>query len=544
MRLRISVKMILTTTVLIIITVLGSGLLNVNAIRKTFDSTVEDKNALFRDGRSRLGESGTPLFAHGVQQLLYDEGRDSDILALVRTAVTQDTKPDDAGLAFAYVVDKHEGLVAHCAETVDESHKLDCAQGAHQSIDKGYPLLVDTWTRVKKAWGGKPDGLVRLDYPTEDPTYSVFAYPVIDKALPEPLLGYVVLGYDLSPIKAFEDKSAGEKAAASRKAALYTALVGVLFALIGTVLAILQGLSISRPIRQLAWKADRIARGDLSARADVGSGDEIGVLGQNFNFMAEQIEILLSQTAEQARLEQELAVAKAIQETLVPGPDLVERGPLSVAGYYQPAAQTGGDWWTWARLDDTKTLVTIGDVTGHGVPSAMITAAAKAASDVARYVHGGAVTVTELLEVMNYAIIESAQRKLVMTCFAAIVDTRANTITFANAGHNFPYLMRRGELTTLTVRGNRLGDEQASTYEPKTIALESGDVLVWYTDGLVECENKDGVSYGERRFRTALKKAAMQGPVEMRDAIVEDAKEFYGQAPRKDDITLVVGRLA
>src|SRR6185312_7200637 len=103
------------------------------------------------------------------------------------------------------------------------------------------------------------------------------------------------------------------KAAAVTKAALYTGAVGALFALIGTVLAIFQGLSISRPIKQLAWKADQIARGDLEARVDITSSDEIGTLGENFNFMADQINILLSQTAEKARIEQELEVARTIQ---------------------------------------------------------------------------------------------------------------------------------------------------------------------------------------------------------------------------------------
>ena len=100
-------------------------------------------------------------------------------------------------------------------------------------------------------------------------------------------------------------------------------------------------------------------------------------------------------------MEQELEVAKAIQETLVPSDAPVHKHTLTFAGFYEPAAQTGGDWWTWAELTGGKILVVIGDVTGHGIPSAMITAAAKAACDVARHVHNDDVTVTRLLEIMN-----------------------------------------------------------------------------------------------------------------------------------------------
>ncbi|HEY0254613.1 MAG TPA: SpoIIE family protein phosphatase, partial [Kofleriaceae bacterium] len=380
----------------------------------------------------------------------------------------------------------------------------------------------------------------------EQPTAAAAAVPAEPQN--DRRQGYVVLGYDLTPITSFAADADVDRTDAVRKAALYTGAVGALFALIGTVFAIFQGLSISRPIRQLAWKADQIARGDLDARVEVNSGDEIGLLAENFNFMADQISILLQQTAEKAKMEQELEVAKAIQETLVPSNAPVRKSTLTFAGFYQPAAQTGGDWWTWAELSGGKILLVIGDVTGHGIPSAMITAAAKSACDVARYVHQDEVTVTRLLELMNHAIFESAQRRFVMTCFASIVDTKARTITYANAGHNFPYLYRqggegKGEFGSLMIRGNRLGDDPASRYESKTTDLAMGDVLVWYTDGIVECENATGEEYGEKRFRASVKKAAALDAGEMRDSIVGDAAAYFGDTARKDDITMVVGRM-
>jgi len=263
--------------------------------------------------------------------------------------------------------------------------------------------------------------------------------------------------------------------------------------------------------------------------------------------MADQISILLAQTAEKARIEQELEVAKTIQETLVPTSDPVDHGVLKFAGFYLPAAQTGGDWWTWSELRGDKVLIVIGDVTGHGVPSAMITAAAKAACDVARYVYRDDVTVTGLLEIMNHAIFESAQRRFVMTCFASIVDPKRRTITYANAGHNFPYLFRagdgRGEFGSLMIRGNRLGDDRNSRYEAKTTELQPGDILVWYTDGIVECESPTGEEYGEKRFRASVRRAAGYEAGAMRDAIVGDAAAYFGEQPRKDDITMIVGRV-
>ncbi|HEY1584456.1 MAG TPA: PP2C family protein-serine/threonine phosphatase, partial [Polyangia bacterium] len=214
-----------------------------------------------------------------------------------------------------------------------------------------------------------------------------------------------------------------------------------------------------------------------------------------------------------------------------------------------PASQCGGDWWTYHDLKDGKVLVVIGDVTGHGVPSAMITAAAKAACDVVRATEGDKLTVTRLLEVMNRAIFESAKRKFVMTCFASILDPKRHTITYANAGHNFPYLFRPGavdgnDFQVLMSRGNRLGDLEESTYSEKTAPLNGNDVLVWYTDGIVECENDRGEEYGEKRFRAAIRRAAELDPVAMRESVVSAAGQFFGDRPRKDDITMVFARIA
>jgi serine phosphatase RsbU (regulator of sigma subunit) len=134
-----------------------------------------------------------------------------------------------------------------------------------------------------------------------------------------------------------------------------------------------------------------------------------------------------------------------------------------------------------------------------------------------------------------------------MTCFASIIDPARRTITYANAGHNFPYLYRagdgRGEFGSLMIRGNRLGDDRDSRYEAKTTELVPGDVLIWYTDGIVECENQAGEEYGEKRFRASVRRAAALDAGDMRDAIVGDAISYFGDTPRKDDMTMIVGRI-
>jgi serine phosphatase RsbU (regulator of sigma subunit) len=431
---------------------------------------------------------------------------------------------EDSEVAYVYVVDKEGQVLAHSDEKM-------LGKAITDPNIKEFMAAKDSVTKEVTTPAGKQ---------------YVFARPVLADGTRQ---GTVVLAYSLSLLDATLKKLDADKDAAFQAAWVRTALVGLFFVLVGTALAIFQGLRISRPIKMLAWRADQIARGDLETRVEISSGDEIGMLGENFNYMADRLLILMRETAEKATLEKELEVARTIQETLVPPPDPVERQYVRLAGYFLPASQCGGDWWTVHDMPDGRILVVIGDVTGHGVPSAMITAAAKAACDVVRATEGDKLTVTRLLEVMNRAIFESAKRKFVMTCFASILDPRKRTITYANAGHNFPYLFRPGavdgnDFQVLMSRGNRLGDLEESTYSEKTAPLSANDVLVWYTDGIVECENDRGEEYGEKRFRAAIRRAAELDPVAMRESVVSAAGQFFGERPRKDDITMVFARIA
>lgn len=545
----ISVKMILTSTLLIVLIVVGFGFLNVYNTRQFYETRAQEQTQQFSQSLKSKGKSVTTILAQALQIPL-SNSQWEDIRDGVKKVLAEDPE-----VKVTYILDTRRGVVAHSDS------------GRYPIGDTNPPIEDESWEAITKVWKDRAekniaDPLVEsLDLTTKrDGRLLFFAYPVLLGSVPptaqialedeaESRLGYLVLGYTTDPIKRFEKEAVDQMEAASKNAALKTGAVGGLFVLIGTVLAIFQGLSISKPLKILAWRADQIARGDLEARVEVTSTDEIGLLGENFNYMADQLNVLLVQTAEKATLEKELEVARTIQETLVPPNDLIQLPYLKFCGYFEPASQCGGDWWTYHEQVGDKVLIVIGDVTGHGVPSAMITATAKAAVDVARDVNNDDVSVTKLLEIMNTAIFESAKRKFVMTCFASIIDPHTRTITYANAGHNFPYLYRvapgsnRGEFGSLMIRGNRLGDMRESKFEAKTQELLPGDTLIWYTDGIVECENYQGEEYGEKRFRASIRKAAALEPDELRDRIVTDAMNFFGDTPRKDDITMVVGKV-
>jgi serine phosphatase RsbU (regulator of sigma subunit) len=513
----ISVKMIATSTLLILVVVALFGVMTVVNTGRVFDEQAGRQRDSYTQALQKRGAVQTRDLVEA--SLTAVSNNDYNTLQKFLPNIAK----DDPEVEWVFISDTSGQVMAHS----------DTAMNGKPLVDAGQKELTTTKTEVTKEMSG-PKGKL-----------FVFARPIIADGT---RVGTVVLGYSLRVLDQSLQKLEAEKEAAFRSTWIRTALIGLFFVLIGSALAIFQGLRISRPLKMLAWRADQIARGDLETRVEISSSDEIGMLGENFNYMADRLVILMRETAEKATLEKELEVARTIQETLVPPPDLVDRGFIRLAGYFMPASQCGGDWWTVHDLPDGRILVVIGDVTGHGVPSAMITAAAKAACDVVRATEGSRLTVTRLLEVMNRAIFESAKRKFVMTCFASILDPKSKTITFANAGHNFPYLFRPGagegqDFQVLMSRGNRLGDIEESTYQEKTQPLQAGDILVWYTDGIVECENDHGEEYGEKRFRAAIRRGADLDPAGMRESVVASASQFFGDRPRKDDITMVFAKV-
>jgi serine phosphatase RsbU (regulator of sigma subunit) len=361
---------------------------------------------------------------------------------------------------------------------------------------------------------------------------------------PEVRLGYAVLEFGTGPLLAelqeITDYTAQRAATIQRN----TTILGGLAIVLGILIAILQSLRITNPILRLAASAEKIAAGDLETRARVSSRDEIGKLGHSFNNMAERVQELLHETREKATMQKELEVARIIQETLLPPSGVIERDNLRIFGYFRSASVCGGDFWNVTDLEDGRSLIVIGDVTGHGVPSAMLTASAKSSMDTVRNIRGKGLSLTYLLEEMNRTIFASAKRKFVMTFFAMAVDLSRTELTFCNAGHNFPFLVRKEDgkvgVRGLVARGNRLGDVEDSRYMEQKISLQSGDLIALFTDGLTEYRNNNGDEYSERRLRRILEQCHTLDAEEVGRTILRDLSQFAAQAPQEDDVTVVV----
>lgn len=243
-----------------------------------------------------------------------------------------------------------------------------------------------------------------------------------------------------------------------------------------------------------------------------------------------------------ARMESELQTAAAIQNTLLPK-SLPHAPHLELADYYQSATETGGDWYGFTQVIDGVMYLAIGDVTGHGTPAALIAATASATCRLMEENHVAAkkrIQVTEFLQTLNRAIYRVGNGQYLMTFFLAGIDLTTGKITFSNAGHNFPILMRaNGKLEHLKNSGTPLGVQHEMTYTENYEQLLEGDTLYLYTDGVIENVNSKGKIWGIRDFRKFLRKYSQLPVKQMVDEFTTERKNFYARSPLEDDITLV-----
>ena len=352
--------------------------------------------------------------------------------------------------------------------------------------------------------------------------------------------GYLIVGYSTEGLhkviqKIKDDGQARLTSAVSR--ALWIAVFSII---VGIIIAGIQAVFVTRNIKLLTRAATQIASGDLSIRSHIKSRDEVGQLGDQFNVMADRVQILMHETEQKAMLEKEVDIARSIQTTLLPPCGFAKCGPLELNGFFQPASECGGDFWCYNRLPDGSVLLTIGDVTGHGVPSAMITACAKSALDTLLSMSSmQQFSLSQIVASLNVAICQTAKRTLFMTFQAIRISSDGHMAEIVNAGHNFPLLVRLGEVKGIVVRGERLGDNPTARYESIHFDLMQGDMLLLYTDGVTEYLNAAGAEYGEKRLRKVI---ATLGECDVNTAMKyfwSDFTQFCGEAPQDDDITLL-----
>ena len=296
----------------------------------------------------------------------------------------------------------------------------------------------------------------------------------------------------------------------------------------------------TRNLSRLTDGAHRLARGDFSVRVPVRSGDEFGQLAQSFNQMAADLESHQKLVVEQERLHRELELCRRIQTEMLP------RTPLrldlaEVKGISIPAREVGGDFFNYFVLPEGDLALVVGDVSGKGVSAALLMANIQATlrarmpleRDLAR-----------LVDTIDREVDASTPGGVYVTLFVAILDHERKVLRFINAGHNPQFVLRAGGgLDRMPSAGLPIGLFAGHGYSEREMALGEGDLLFFYTDGMVETENEAGEMFGAERLETLLGEATRDNVDEILDRIEHTVRRFRGSADLFDDATMMALRL-
>jgi serine phosphatase RsbU (regulator of sigma subunit) len=311
-----------------------------------------------------------------------------------------------------------------------------------------------------------------------------------------------------------------------------TGLLSSIYAL-AILMAFFMIFSLSRAVNRLSRATEAVRRGEFATRMPAKRKDQMGELQRSFNEMTTNLEQSVLAVAQKESLERELQIARNLQESLLPA-DLPSSETVDFATLFEPSAAIGGDYFDILRLDEDRLVVVIADVSGHGLSTGLRMAMLKAALVILVEERKEPVEIFRRLSSMVKA---EGDRRLFVTSTIAVIDFRRGEMELTNAGHPPTYLLRDGEVEEILLQGNPLG-ALGEDYGHRRVTLESGDVVVWLSDGLIEATDGRGEPFGYERLREALRGPAPRA-AEVRNRLVAAAGYHAGATPSEDDKTLV-----
>jgi sigma-B regulation protein RsbU (phosphoserine phosphatase) len=294
----------------------------------------------------------------------------------------------------------------------------------------------------------------------------------------------------------------------------------------------------------LSESADKFGSGDFAHRVEVRVADEVGLLASHFNVMAEKIQESLQMEEEKARLKLEMETAQKVQETLFL-PSHYKAEGIEIQGFYEAAAECGGDWWYYFKTDDSV-WICVGDVTGHGVGPAMLTSSVRSAFSFIE--KNPNLTPSQALTLLNRTVCETVNGKLNMTfCLIQICESKS-FLRYSTASHEFPLVLKknvdlkRDEIAYLDdANGPRLGESLDSKYKDKELKIEKGTRIICYSDGIGDVQNTEQKSFGERRFLKGVLKFNLdrKDPSDFVSSLMKEVTIYRDGTMLIDDISLL-----
>lgn len=330
------------------------------------------------------------------------------------------------------------------------------------------------------------------------------------------------------------------EAALSRNVAVSvtTAMQVVIFAALFIMIFILVKKLVVDNILKINGSLTAITEGRLDTVVDVRSHEEFAALSDDINSTVDTLKRYISDA--EARIDAELAFAKAIQHSALPSvfPPYPNRKEFDIWACMHTAKEVGGDFYDFYFVDENTLVFLIADVSGKGIPAAMFMMTAKTL--LKSYAESG-MDAAQVLTQANNKLCEGNDAGMFVTVWMGYLNTRTGEVTYANAGHN-PPLVRHADGSVEFVRsrpGLVLAGMEGIRYRANSIQLEPGDMLYLYTDGVTEATNADNNLYGENRLLAILEHHTNGDVHAVCENVKADVDAFVGEAPQFDDITML-----
>jgi len=299
---------------------------------------------------------------------------------------------------------------------------------------------------------------------------------------------------------------------------------------------------ITKAVDDLYKATQDVKRGHLSHRVRIERRDQLGVLGESFNDMIGSVSTLIQEQQQRQRLENEISIAREVQDQLFPR-SLPQIPGVEIEAICKAAREVSGDYYDFIQLSPTHLAIAIADISGKGISAALLMASLQAALRSQVLVAGSeTMSTAELVARLNKHLVRNTADDRFATFFIAVYDSATRTLRYTNAGHLPSFLICRDSALHLDKGGMVLGVMEDYCYEEGSVIVAPDSLLVGYSDGLVEPENVYGEEFGIRRLQQAA--VAVQGaaPQTVAQSLMTAAEEWAGTPEQADDMTVIVSR--
>ncbi len=300
---------------------------------------------------------------------------------------------------------------------------------------------------------------------------------------------------------------------------------------------------ITKAIADLYHATQYVQSGDLTHRVRIERRDQLGVLAESFNLMTGSISGLIEEQKKRQRLENEISIAREVQNQLFPQKLPVVPG-VEMEAICKAARSVSGDYYDFIQLSPTHLAIAVADISGKGISAALLMASLQAALRSQMLAAGSeCMSTAELVSRLNKHLVRNTGDDRFATFFIAVYDSATRTLRYTNAGHLPSFLISKDVALHLDKGGMVLGVDEDCCYEEGTVSVPSDSLLVGYSDGLVEPENVYGEEFGVKRLQQAAVYVQASSPRVVAEALMNAAEEWAGTPEQADDMTVVVARL-